>query len=164
MPDKVRTADKNWIFIGDRMAQIAPNGGLCTIPLATGTIFSTSPSSPLYFDFGSALRGLIIDAKGTVTLKFLRSIHTDPPTNIDLILEAVLAKETDPLVAIPQPEMDNHKWWRLTDNLGIDFHEGGLHEVPQWIINEARASRWLRIDPLGGETATMKIYPTSAGL
>jgi hypothetical protein len=159
MGDKIRTADGTWVVLGDRLAQVTPQGAMCTLPVAIGTAYPNTPQSPIYIDSAIHLRSLILETEGTVTIKFSRSLTTDEPANIDAIEAARIAG--DP---VPAPDMSNHdgKWIRLTGSRGIDFHEGGFHEVPTAILR-ATKGRWLKVDPVGGDFATMKIHPTIAG-
>lgn len=157
MPE-ITDSDGNVILLGDRLARITGDGAVCAIPVVVGTLFPITPQSPIYYDNVPHLRGLILETSGTVTLKFSRSVTADPPANIAAINAAIDAK-----TAIPAPDMTNHTWIPLTRSRGMDFAEGGVHEVPQAILQAAKASRWLKVDPLGGEITTMKIHPTIAG-
>lgn len=155
---RIKDSDGNWIIMGNRLAMVAPEGGLCGIPLITEGIFKKVPQSPIYFDNAAHLRSLILETKGTVTLRFWRSIHPKNPAN-QADIEAAITAGSE----IPQPDLSNNDWISLTPSRGVDFSEGGFHEVPREILDAARQSRWFKIDPIGGEFETMTVHPTVAG-
>lgn len=149
-------SDGNVILLGDRLAQIDGSGALCVLPLTIGTLFDTSPSSPLYFDHAAHFRSMQVEnPDGVISVRFWRSMTSADPVNQVAINKAV-TDGTD----IPQPDMSNHKWLPLTSiEYGITFSIG-ISEVPKEVLEEARKSRWLKIDPIYGPFTTANFWPT----
>ncbi len=164
MPEMI-DADGNIILLGDRLARIDPDTlAVCVLPLSFGTPFETKPQSPLYYDSASHFRSIQVDnPDGVISVRFWRSASSDSAANQTLIEQAIIDKQANPAVVIPQPIMTNHKWIPLTNiEYGLEFGIG-LSEVPRHIIDGARMSRWLKIDPIFGPYTTTNFWPQFAG-
>lgn len=154
---KFKDSDGNWINISERVAAIEPRGGLCTVPITLSE--SKTPQSPVYFDGIQHVRALIFEIPGAVNLRIFRSVHGLNPANQAAITAA--ANAGDPL---PEPDLSNNKWIPVTPSLGIDYVDPGFHPIADDLMFELRKSRYVKIEPLGGEWQSMTLHLTAAGL
>lgn len=167
-PNRTVRTSEGLMFIGDRIARVSDGGAMQTLPLIDGTKYKTTPSSPLYYDKVAHLRSIQVDnPDGFISVRFWRSKSAMNPLNLVAIEAAIATNDVEPppnpLVAIPQPDLTGEKWIPLTDpDHGLQF-DIGLSEVPVQIVQAARRSRWLKVDPIYGSFANTEFEPIFAG-